>query len=102
MWFVRHLGPGDTHLLATGVQYEVQILDAAGLGIAVLQFSDEGSPLYFQDDDMSVAPLAPAPEGSSVLAGRYEIPDPVLVAAMRQAAGKGDYVDNAGHSIPPF
>jgi len=79
-YFVVHLDPQqsvdtDSH------SYEVQVLDQQGRAVAVGYFTDPDAPL-------TVA--------------QQLIPTGVLPAALRQLPGQGDYVNEAGESIPPW
>jgi len=61
--------------------YEVQVLDSSGRAVAVGYFTDPDAPLTI---------------------AQQVIPKAVLHAALRQLSGQGDYVNEAGESIPPW
>ena len=76
-FFVLHL-PLDRQL--PGARYEVQLLDKDGRAKAVATYDEEGS--------LSIDGVG--------------VPTAVLAAGRRQAAGKGDYVDESGEQTAPF
>jgi hypothetical protein len=78
-FFVLHLEEKDRP--SNGAPYEIQVLNANGQAVAC-GYADE------QTDHLQL-------QGCS-------IPLAVIGAARRQAVGKGDYVNEAGDSVPAF
>ena len=62
-------------------KYQVQLLDRHGRGIEWVYLDDRGEI------------VGPAP---------FTVSAPVAEAALRQEFGRGDYVDEAGHTMKPF
>ncbi len=78
-YFVLHLEERDRP--SSGMQYQIQLLNAEGQAVAC----------GYADDTTDSLQILGQP-----------IPALVIEAARRQPIGKGDYVDEAGNSIPPF
>jgi hypothetical protein len=78
-YFVSHLDPSDRP--SAEKPFEIQLLDAEGRAAATGYFGIGETTLVIQ--------------------GQL-IPMPVLQAARRQRLGQGDYVNEAGVSVPPF
>ena len=78
-YFVSHLEERDRP--STRMRYEIQLLNAEGQALACGYADENTKTLLIQEQD---------------------IPLPVIEAAQRQPIGKGDYVDEAGNSLPPF
>jgi hypothetical protein len=79
-FFVVRLAPGRKEY-ENGYGFEVQLLDEAGRAGAVLYFLELHQDFRTQE---------------------YYVPATVVAAAVRQAEGKGDYVDEQGESRKPF
>jgi hypothetical protein len=79
-FFVLQLSPRNKEY-GNGYRFVVQLLDDVGRAGAVLSFCELNQDFRQQE---------------------YYVPASVIAAALRQPEGKGDYVDEAGHSCRPF